>query len=64
MIIPTTVHHPNSIEVITVVTEILGWARLNVSIIPILVLLTILPVLPFPRTDLRRCERMLFIGVD
>jgi len=65
MFIPTSVHHPNSIEVITVVTEILGWARLNVCIIPILVLLTILPVLPFRGLTfvaVRGCCSLVFIA--
>ena len=61
-------HHPNSIEVIiAVITWILGWATIHNVTSPILVLLAILPHLPFPRTDLRHpaCrERMLFIGVD
>ena len=68
--IPTPIaHHPNSIEVIiAVITWILGWATIhNVTSPSILVLLAILPRLPFPRTDLPHpaCrERMLFIGVD
>ena len=66
--IPTPIaHHPNSIEVIiAVITWILGWATIhNVTSPSILVLLDILPRLPFPRTDPPACrERMLFIEVD
>ena len=61
--IPTPIaHHPNSIEVIiAVITWILGWATIHNVTSPILVLLAILPHLPFPRTDLTQFSLNLIV---